>query len=347
MTSPAPKPERHLRAFLVRGMFLGWLISSAVFFFASFFLRPTHSAALFDDTHAYIDGAARLLATGTPYADVRMPYLYPPVFAQLISPLLIFGDTAATVILGVLLGAMLPIAVWIVSRGHEIRRRVAVLLLTVPLFLPAIGSTYLGNVPGLLALVFTMALVSPQSAGLGLGIGTLVKLVPAAGLPAAALRAPRATLFGLLALAPVVLLSVVMAPTAWSEWLDLLTSQATRGNPIVINLAPPGHFILAIFFGGMSLVLARRDWPAALACAACAALLSPASYWPDYNAMLAPFLAFAFLNRRGHLPFVALVLLALPVWPAALAGMITLVLGLQVKHAREPGRVNGVLSGAA
>lgn len=200
----------------------------------------------FNDEHAYWLAGARL-AAGEPLYDLaaapNMPfaYWYPPPLAQVLAPLTtIVGADAFSVAWTVLLLACLW---WLAGRN-------VLVALALVAFLPVAVELRVRNVHLLLAALVVLGL--RRSWGFWVPAAAL-KITPVLGIAylAAAGRWREAIKVGLLGVA-VLVLSVVLAPDAWREFLDVVGVRAgTDGGSIV-----PIPFALRFAVGSALAVIA-------------------------------------------------------------------------------------------
>jgi hypothetical protein len=288
----------------------------------------------------YRAASQRMLQGQTPYAPEMLTgsvpaqgfdrYRYPPPFAQLLSPLAVLPlHVAATVWLLVQV-ALLVAALWIAAGAAGVRaspQRLVWSGVALTYFMPVFDTLWMGNIEGLLALSISWLLwTGPPKASSGLfaagflaAVAAVVKLMPAALLPAAIRRreVARGVVLGLVLL---VVPSVLLAPQAWADYTRVLPNLLAGDARYATNLAPA---VVALDLGlpaavadlvrlisvvaGLALIalsfqLAGRaaGWAAAIGCAVAASLLLPASSWYHYLTLLAPLAVFAWVKAgRG------------------------------------------------
>lgn len=275
-----------------------------------------------NDFAAYYLAAERLLDGVSPYAAVQLAgayaavdpdlYLYPPPFAQVLGPLTFVPLEAAKVIwLLVCFGAAWA-AAWVAAgiggtpRGFE---RTSWTLAATLLFPPVVLAAWQGNVGTILSLTATLVAVGGATAGVAAAVGTLVKVVPGGLIPAALVHSRRSAI----ALLGTLLIAVVVsAVLAWSAWLDypaVLVNMLAGGVNHSRNLAP--HEVVgrlgateplvslargvAVAVGiaaiAASMWTARRPFgmPVAALLGTVAMLIVPGTLWYHYLAVVLPF----------------------------------------------------------
>lgn len=190
------------------------------------------------DATAYVQGARRLLETGSPYSDalragpiihaaenVSIAYLYPPPLAQ-------------AFVVGLWLPDALAIGIWLVTQavafilvvGLLIRRsfpdarladhaRAALLVIA---FTPVIWALVVGNVSGWVAVVIGLALAASRGPGaFAVSVAAWLKITPGP-LLLGALADTRYRSWGILAFLVIPAASVSLAPDAWLDFITLL-----------------------------------------------------------------------------------------------------------------------------
>ncbi len=209
-------------------------------------------------------------------------YLYSPLFAQLIQPLTwlpwaVFAAIWAALNLGAL--------VWMAGPA------IAALLLVIP-GSPVIDEVSTGNIHLLIAASLVLAL---RFAGWW-AFPLLTKVTPAAGI-AYLLGARKwrqlVTALGVIAL--LCLVSFVIAPHLWFDWIDSLRSNAERSIPGQVAVIPGPVVLRTIVAGLIALVGGMRGWRWTIPVAATIALPVP---WSSGLAVLVAVIAMA---RRGML----------------------------------------------
>jgi len=309
----------------------------------------------FGDYHV---AAQRLAQGASPYAPemLRGPvdaqgvdrYRYPPPLAQALEPLAGMDVRSAAAVWLLLQAVAVLAAVWMAARAGGARRSLETLLwcgAAATWFMPIFDTLWKGNVSGFLALAVAVAVSGGAAGGVALALATLLKLAPIVYLPGLA-GGPRRPLLaaGFTALA-VVGVSVVLAPSAWSDYAVVLPNLLAGRADEVSNLAPsavagrlglPEAFVsfvrlaaLAAVVGccGAAFLVAHRPRgvAASVALGTAAMLLLPAALWYHYLVVLLPLAACAWPGStgrlRGALLAGALLVVAGIAWlPAALLG---------------------------
>jgi len=215
-----------------------------------------------DFVAAYRRASLDLLEGRSPYLPEQLSgpfpalrygwYLYPPVFAQLLTPLAILPPSIGAVLWLLLQALMLFAATWVAASAagaRQTRDRIVWTGVALSFFMPNVEVLWTGNLGGPLALSVG-ALLGTRAAGRGrdgrrtliagalAGAAAVVKLAPFAWLPAV-LRAggglARGSLFGLGAL---VVPSVVLVPQAWLDYAQVLVNLIAGDARYPNNLAP-------------------------------------------------------------------------------------------------------------
>ena len=307
-------------------------------FVARLFLFDMADPSVLLDFPAYYHAAERVWAGSSPYTATQIQgtvgaycydcYLYPPFLAQIMSPLtLVPLETAklgwvATSYVAAFASTWLATGIGGARRSLE---RAVWCLAAVLLFDVVASATWVGNVGTFVALSVTLVAMGGVSAGVGAGLGTLLKVAPGTLLPAvfAADRESRTTL--LVTLAVVGGCLFLLAPQAWLEYPLVLRGVLTDPSDSRLNLAfsstaslwgaGPEAVRLVRFAmlsaGGMfilaSIWLSRRrsGMPAAALLGTVAMLIIPGTLWFHYLAVLLPFAAMAWprasMAHRGIL----------------------------------------------
>jgi hypothetical protein len=337
----------------------------------------------------YRAASLRLFEGRSPYAPEMLEgpvaaqgidrYRYPPVFAQLLTPLAILPSPVGAVAWAALQVILLFAATWVAGTAAGARPSLARFVWTgvgVTYFLPAFATVWTGNVDGLLAATVGALLAVPggrsasrrgteAAVGLLAGATAIFKLTPFAFVPAALRRGgslARGTIVTLVGLA---VLSLVLAPYAWADYVRVLPNLVAGSADYTNNLSPavvllrygaPDLLVgviralmlgvaLALLVGSVRLAAAPAGWPAAVACGATASLLVPGALWYHYLAILLPLAAFAWV--RGGLVTRALlaasggiVVWGLSLTPVAMLGAgglaATVLAGLSLPSGRSP-----------
>jgi hypothetical protein len=197
----------------------------------------------------------------------------------------------------------------------------------VTLFLPDLEVLWTGNLGGPLALSVGALLAARRwgsdgdrrgalAAGLLAGAVALIKLAPLAWLPAALRSGGGLARGSLLAVAGLLIPSLVLAPQAWIEYAHVLGNLIAGDVHYAHNLAPAivaynlglpdavvdvvriAAILLAITLLAASVRLSGSTvgWPAAVGCAVLAGMLLPAALWYHYLALLLPLAAFVWVH---------------------------------------------------
>jgi Glycosyltransferase family 87 len=186
--------------------------------------------------------AAHHVATGEPlYAAAYGTYLaysYPPVFAQLLSPLSALPPAAF-----VWLWRIVELAALRVAVGSWTRAGIALLV-----FPPTILEIETGNVHLVMAAVCALAM---RGTSLPIAPAGLLKFASAPLAPIGFLRDRRGFLTGALVAGVVLLASVALAPRAWSDYLAFLGSNELPNVPAVaLTIIPlPVRLVIAAALG--------------------------------------------------------------------------------------------------
>ena len=310
-----------------------WAISAAVL--AVFLVRQASDPDGqygFDFT-VYYQAASDLAAGNSPYAaemflgpvaaQGALLYKYPPIFAQLLSPLTSASFSVATAIWLAIQGAAVFAGTWLAARLGGVPRSLEAFCwcgAATTLFLPNFDTLWKGNVSGILAFLTAVTLIGGVSGGLGVVSSVLVKTTPVVMLPAA-LAAGGRVYAGLVAGTIAAVVSFVLAPGAWIDFARVIPNLVSGDALFSTNLAPdiqvqlaiPSMPVLAtlvrfvavgVAAGAivLSVAVARRPggWPAAVALGVAATLLLPSATWYHYLAPLLPLAVFAWPRaRRG------------------------------------------------
>jgi hypothetical protein len=274
----------------------------------------------------YFVAAERMVAGETPYAAEMLAgptdaqgvdrYRYPPLLADALRPLTALGSTSASVVWFWLQLAALYAAVWVGTGIGGARRSVERGLwcgVAVLFFLPAFDTLWKGNVGGFLALTSVIVALGGTAAGVGAGLGALLKSVPGTLVPMALVSDRRSRLAVILTIAIPVALSFAVSPTAWLDYPTVVLNMLGGSSDYASNLAPAmlagragvpelgADFVrmaslliaLASVAGSVWLGRTREGLPAAALLGVIAMLLIPASLWYHYLVVLLPFAAIA------------------------------------------------------
>jgi hypothetical protein len=250
-------------------------------------------------------------------------YLYPPLFAQLLTPLAGLSVGVAATVWLVTQGVLTYGSVWIAGTAGGLRRtpeRALWTAVAVTFYLPVFDSLWKGNVSGVVAFQVALLALGGTTAGVSLASGVVLKLAPVAMLPAAAVRGRQVVVGLALAAALLVVPSVLLSPVAWRDYAVVLPNLLAGSADYVTNSAP--HVLLpnfapvlepaagairlvAIVVSGLlvawSVLLARSDrWHAAIVAGTAAMLLLPAALWLHYLVVLLPIVALAWASASGR-----------------------------------------------
>lgn len=200
--------------------------------------------------------AARHVANGEPlYAAAYGTYLaysYPPVFAQLLSPL-----SALPSVGFVWLWRGVELVALRVAVGSWTRAGIALLV-----FPPAIAEIETGNVHLVMAAVCALAM---RGASFPIAPAGLLKFASAPLAPIGFLRDRRGFVTGVAVAGVVLLASVALAPRAWSDYLAFLGSNQLPTVPAVALTILPLPLRLALAAGlGIAAVRFVRLAPVAV-----------------------------------------------------------------------------------
>jgi hypothetical protein len=292
------------------------------------------------DFGAYRAASLELLKGSNPYPPEMLAgpfaaqgidnYVYPPLFAQLLTPIAVLPSGVSADVWLLIQASALFAACWLAgsaagappTAGRVLWTSIALLY-----FFPVFDTLWKGNVEGPIALAIGALLAVPTArhgatggrefvVGAWAALTAVVKLIAAALLPAAVSRSRRLVagigLGSVLFLVP----SVLAAPRAWIDYASVLSNLANGyvGYPtnfapsiVAFNLGAPAAAVAMLRIGALvlagtlvlaSVMLARREsrWPAAVACATTAALLLPAALWYHYFTMLIPLAIFAWFR---------------------------------------------------
>jgi hypothetical protein len=312
----------------------------------------------------YRQAAQRLLAGESPYAPEMLQgpipaqgqdrYRYPPLLVQVLVPLAGLPLSAAATIWLVVQGVLIYAAVWVAGSAGGSRPSLERVLWTgvaVTYFLPVFDTLWKGNVSGVVAFQVAVLALGGRQGGASLATAILLKLTPAALLPAALVRGRRVVVGVAMAAAALVLASVLLSPAAWRDYAVVLPNllagsadypgnlaphvQLPRALPALEPLAGPLRLVTlaaGLGFIGLSVWLARRRsaWQAAIVAGTAALLLLPAALWWHYLVVLLPLAALAWAPatprvRAALLAGGAVISMALAWLPMALAGSAVLV----------------------
>ena len=113
------------------------------------------------------------------------PYRYPPLTAQLVMPLTLLPPRVAGTMWIVLTGVAFIASAWLLGKSSRLPYGVPLAYLLLFLFVPPLTTMHAGQVNGFLLLALSLAAYSLArrdwiGAGIGLALGTLLKLIPLA-----------------------------------------------------------------------------------------------------------------------------------------------------------------------
>jgi hypothetical protein len=343
------------------------LLGAALLFLAVLLLAVDRAGGFeIDFVAAYRRASLDLLAGRSPYLPEQLDhafpatgrygwYLYPPAFAQILTPLAVLPARVGAIVWLALQAAMLFTAGWVAASAAGAARslnRVIWIGVAVTFFLPVHEVLWTGNMGGPLALTVAALLVArpPQDhgesrrgliAGVLAGAIAVFKLAPVVWLPAIS-RAGRGLALGsVLGIAAVLVPSVLLVPQAWLDYARVLPNLLNGDARYAHNLAPavvalnlglPGLIVdgvrlgaivlsVALVIASLRLSMSRRGWPAAVASVVVAGLLLPAALWYHYLVLLLPLAIFAWVRAD-----VSARLLLLAGWILVGAGISTPVL---------------------
>ncbi len=274
---------RRTRVFVARVLTdLGLVLGGALALAALYTVVQDHGGLAYD-THAYwlaarnvLDGAP--LYQSGPYSALGL-YTYPPVFAQLFTPAAPLPELVVT-------------WAWRVTGVLSLRYLVGSWKATVVscCFVPVLTELAIGNVTLQLAACILFALRDRRGAYV-LPWAVALKFGPALVVPYLWLRRPetrRPLVVGTLVFLAACLVSVVVSPGAWSDYLNMLLAQNSNvlGGTQVIHLIPAsGGVDFVARFGIAGLVAlfaayARRDWLAYAAAAITCPVMAVSRFAP-------------------------------------------------------------------
>ena len=169
-----------------------------------------------------------------PYANSALgevsTYLYSPAFAQIMAP---FSNLAFPVFVAGWILAMTAICVWLVRPWPW----AALILL-----LPITYELLVGNIHFLIAAAIVLGFRAPVAWALPV----LTKITPAVGLLWFPVRGEwRSLAVAVGTIAGVVLVSFVLAPQAWGDWIRFLLASPGRSDLLVPRLAVASILVLA------------------------------------------------------------------------------------------------------
>ena len=272
------------------------------------------------DLPSYVEGAKRLVISGTPYApelragplenissNIAIGYFYPPPLAQLFVP--ISGVPvpvlawAWTLSQAALLLILLPV-VYKRHGGSWDRGHVAAVLVAVIAFTPNLIAVYIGNLSGWIAiLVALMLIASAPGRAASAATALWLKLTPGPFAVGALVDRSTRSATAITCLA-ILAGSFILAPSAWTDWITVLPAIVGLSEaPYTSNLAPShvlsstgfpflgeiARIALPFVFGVLVLVFAWKGHIAAWVTAATGVYLTASgTAWDHYFAALSP-----------------------------------------------------------
>ncbi len=327
------------------------------------------------DATDYLTAAERMAAGTSPYATEMLAgpvdaqgtdrYRYPPTFAQLLVPLTGLDQGVALWLLLALQVVAVAAAVGLALRMSGLLRPEPVLWAAAAtlLFLPVFDSLWKGNVSGFLALLVVLAVTGGATGGAAVALATLLKIAPVTFVPAWFALDGRSRRGMLLTAAAVVLVSAVLAPTAWRDYLSVLPNLVAGGADQTTNVAPwsvvarsgaleaVGSVVRVLSLGAAlvavaaSVIVIRRPGglPAAATLATIAMLLLPAALWYHYLVVLLPLAILAWPTATRPERFALVVAGALitggvawlPLATVGAAGLMVVTLRAQMRRLRH------------
>jgi len=113
------------------------------------------------------------------------PYRYPPLTAQLVLPLTLLPPRVAGTIWMALTAATFIVSAWLLGKSSPLPYGMVLAYLLLLVFVPPLTTMHAGQVNGFLLLALSLAVYSLArhdwiGAGVGLAVGTLLKLIPLA-----------------------------------------------------------------------------------------------------------------------------------------------------------------------
>jgi Protein of unknown function (DUF2029). len=267
--------------------------------------------------------------------NVPIGYFYPPVLAQLFLPLrgippfaLAVGWSTAQALCLVIL---LPLAY--AGRAALTLDRALLAIGFGLAFYPLQFAIFSGNVSGWLTIGVALSLANgPRIGGSVAAVATSVKLTP---LPMflAALTDRRSRPAAVIPLAIIVMVSVLLAPRAWSDFVTVLPNVLRNGMAdSATNLSPANALVgfdllglgllvgwaLALGFGIAAVVTGMREGYShrVLAMAALSVTFASSTLWDHYLGVFVPLILWAWpvAGPRRRLAIAVFVLLATGLW---------------------------------
>ncbi|MGH7902657.1 MAG: glycosyltransferase 87 family protein [Candidatus Dormibacteraceae bacterium] len=211
-------------------------------------------AAAISDFRVYQDAAAAISRHADPYAYYLAPvagdptrtghYVYPPLLAWALRPLVQVSPLPLDIMVTLALGASLGLAIWLLAEALEFgnRRLVAAFAIATIAYFPVIQNFVWGQLNLLLLLLEVLWLRSwiggGWRGGLALGAAISLKLLQVPCLALVAWRRRTASLVA--ALAMVALLSLAASPRLLPEYVLRVLPQIGGSTGWIANMAPYG-----------------------------------------------------------------------------------------------------------
>ena len=258
----------------------------------------------------------------------QVPFLYPPPFALIVSPLSTLPLEVATWFWVVISAAAIVVGCLLAARAGGMKlgiENVAIGIGLLCLAYPIYDSLWKGNVEGIETLMLGIGLAaSPMIGSAATGLLGILKIAPLVTWPATFARGPRNALLGFTLVGVLLLISAPWLIPGWKDFPIMMINQL-QGDfahssdnlaPVqivqslwpTIDLTAVVRLACLLLSGGlvvMSVLWARRPsgWPGALLAAMAASLLLLETVWPHYLTILAPFIFYAWprltaLSRR-------------------------------------------------
>ena len=213
------------------------------------------------------------------------PYRYPPLTAQLVLPLTLLSPRIAGTIWIALTAIAFIVSAWLLGKSSRLPYGVPLAYLLLFLFVPPLTTMHAGQINGFLLLTLSLAVYSLTQrvwigAGVGIALGTLLKLIPLA----LVLYLPWRRLWKATtaALTVILVLLLTVPPTFGPSALQAYARQFfTIGQPGTIFTTPPNQSLNG-FWG--RLLINRADnavvYRIYLVSAALVVLCTVACCWP-------------------------------------------------------------------
>ena len=328
-----------------------FLLGVGLAYLAMLFVAVSNAGAFqIDFVHAYRRASLELLAGRSPYVPEQLAapfpangrygwYLYPPAFAQVLTPIALLPEGVSAALWLLLQVGMLFAAAWVGASAAGARATVDRALWTavaIASFLPVHEVLWTGNmggpfalsVGGLLAGGLAVrrgpAVAAPIGAaallgGAAAGALAVFKVSPFAWLPATIRAGGGLARGGLGGVAGLLVASIALAPQPWVDYArvfqNLLAGDVRYPNNlapaiVLLNLGLPETIVDVVRWGVIgvavglvvaSVWLARRQgaWPAAVTAAVLATLLLPAALWYHYLVLFLPLAAFVWVRASA------------------------------------------------